>query len=142
MKLKKILFLLVLGFLLVSLFSCSKPPKSSSKFPSVPGGPGNYPSTQTRRTMDVHAPRVPIAGFINAVNRLAGMDGVLDIKNIRGITSFKAWGLFPAFAFVESDRHMAWMFYNTGTLEDPVWHLVKLAGNPDVAVMGWCFYLV
>lgn len=129
MNQRRWLFLIVLSSLAVFINSCSKPPAS----PSL-GKTDNYTYTQMRRTMDVHAPRVPLNGF--APERLAGMDGVLDIKNIRSITTFKAWGLYPAFAFIESDRHMAWMFYNTGSLEEPVWNLVKLAGNPDVAGDG------
>jgi DNA-binding beta-propeller fold protein YncE len=71
-----------------------------------------------------------------ASRKISGMDGYFNIKGISGIKAFQAWGSYKAVAFLEKDRHTAWMFYQVGSS----WYTMKLGGTPDIAndaVMGY-----
>ncbi|HOJ49899.1 MAG TPA: hypothetical protein PKW55_03735 [Spirochaetota bacterium] len=75
---------------------------------------------------------IDISSTIDTNILASGLPGFFNISGIGGIKGYNGWNSYKTFAFVEKDRHTAWLFYNVlGN-----WYLMKIGGTPDIGSDG------
>lgn len=121
----KMKFLVILLCLFVSCSSPKKAPEFNLDNSFTSDNTGFYFG-------DYSSPAIDFSSSTNTDTLSSGLPGFFNIVGMGGIKGYSAWNTYKSFAFVEKDRHTAWLFFNAfGS-----WYLMKIGGTPDIGSDG------